>query len=326
MIVDSCLDDNDKPAALEYLYSIGVDVSTDVRIIIISHFHNDHILGLPEIINKCSSAKVIISQALNTSEFHKYLSHISKYGSEETRMSELNKVMDCFKDLVAQRRFGKAQSDRQLYKSTTGINITALSPSDDDINESDTEFANLYKVSENTIGTPKAVSLINPNNYSIVLRVNKDGHKEEILLGADLEVRKKGGWESVCNCINKPGANVINIFKIPHHGSSNGYHARTWKELISAQPYCILTTFGPSSLPTEDMINHYKILSNNVFSTTTPNSLVTTPNLDKAKATLKSKKTKIYFKSNNKNFGAVHVGNGFSASPVFTLTGDAVKL
>lgn len=328
MIVDSCLNDKKKPAALDYLYSVGVDPISDVKLIVISHFHNDHILGLSEIISICVNAKVVISHALNTKEFNSYLEGIIKSDPVESQVTELKKVMDSFSSLIEQHRLGRAQSDLSLYRSSAGVSVTALSPCDNDINESDVAFANLQKIDKNTSSTPKSASIINPNNYSVVLRINRAGFNDEILLGADLEVRNNGGWESVCECINKPGLNVSNIFKIPHHGSDNGYHERTWKEIISANPFCILTTYdsGKSPLPKIEMVNLYKSLSNNVFSTTTPKSSVPLKNEGIVKDTLKGLKSKVRFNGNNKKFGYIHISNGFTASPDLTLFGDAVKL
>ena len=50
MIVDSCLARSTKePAALDYLQEIGVDVSANVRFVVSTHWHDDHIRGLAKV-------------------------------------------------------------------------------------------------------------------------------------------------------------------------------------------------------------------------------------------------------------------------------------
>jgi glyoxylase-like metal-dependent hydrolase (beta-lactamase superfamily II) len=46
VVVDSCLDaESGRPVALEYLKQLGVDVATQVSLVIATHWHDDHIWG-----------------------------------------------------------------------------------------------------------------------------------------------------------------------------------------------------------------------------------------------------------------------------------------
>jgi len=57
MIVDSCLDPSTRaPIALQYLNQKGVNVATDVKLFLISHWHDDHISGASEVLRACKSA------------------------------------------------------------------------------------------------------------------------------------------------------------------------------------------------------------------------------------------------------------------------------
>ena len=57
LIVDSCVDQIDRSnPALRYLESIGVDLSADVRMVVGTHAHDDHIAGISEIFARCESA------------------------------------------------------------------------------------------------------------------------------------------------------------------------------------------------------------------------------------------------------------------------------
>lgn len=41
--IDSCVDSHGRPQALEYLEGIGVDPAIAVRMIVATHWHDDHI-------------------------------------------------------------------------------------------------------------------------------------------------------------------------------------------------------------------------------------------------------------------------------------------
>lgn len=69
IIVDSCKTAHHQAAALEYLDGLGVDLSNDVKAVVATHWHNDHVRGLDETFTRCSSAKFICSSALLTDEF-----------------------------------------------------------------------------------------------------------------------------------------------------------------------------------------------------------------------------------------------------------------
>ena len=70
LIVDSCIKQGASTAApLEYLKALGIDLATDVKRIVATHWHKDHIRGLAQTVRECSSAKFICSQALFGDEF-----------------------------------------------------------------------------------------------------------------------------------------------------------------------------------------------------------------------------------------------------------------
>lgn len=69
MIVDSCIDKSARPAALEYLRTIGVNASQHVKWVLATHWHDDHIRGLSDIVSECESAEFACSMALRNKEF-----------------------------------------------------------------------------------------------------------------------------------------------------------------------------------------------------------------------------------------------------------------
>ena len=51
VVVDSCMNgDRSSPAALEYLREIGVDPATQIKWVIATHWHDDHVEGISEIL------------------------------------------------------------------------------------------------------------------------------------------------------------------------------------------------------------------------------------------------------------------------------------
>ena len=69
LIVDSCLDEAGEPAALQYLRQIGVDVETAVRMVIVTHWHDDHIRGVARLVQECPHADFVCPAAFRSDEF-----------------------------------------------------------------------------------------------------------------------------------------------------------------------------------------------------------------------------------------------------------------
>src|SRR5829696_3595895 len=57
IVVDSCLNPNTgTAAALTYLTSIGVRVEQDVRLVVATHWDDDHVRGLADVVEACADA------------------------------------------------------------------------------------------------------------------------------------------------------------------------------------------------------------------------------------------------------------------------------
>jgi len=70
ILVDSCLEPySGEPAALTYLTALGLGVESSVKLIVATHWHDDHVRGLAQILDKCKSANVVLSEALRVEEF-----------------------------------------------------------------------------------------------------------------------------------------------------------------------------------------------------------------------------------------------------------------
>jgi phosphoribosyl 1,2-cyclic phosphodiesterase len=74
ILVDSCIDPHSKlPAAHTYLNAIGVNAS-QVKTIIASHWHDDHVRGISDLAGYYPEADFLISAALNNKEAATFLS------------------------------------------------------------------------------------------------------------------------------------------------------------------------------------------------------------------------------------------------------------
>ena len=81
MLIDSCIDpDGNNPASELYLDRIGVKPE-QVRAIIASHWHDDHVRGISQLATKYSTADFMVSAIFNNKEA---LAFLSAYNSESS--------------------------------------------------------------------------------------------------------------------------------------------------------------------------------------------------------------------------------------------------
>lgn len=68
-IVDSCEDSDGRPRALRYLRDMGVDPSVSVKLVVATHWHDDHIRGMGDQVEVCRSASFCCAGVLTELEF-----------------------------------------------------------------------------------------------------------------------------------------------------------------------------------------------------------------------------------------------------------------
>src|SRR3990172_8727154 len=104
LVADSCVDiTTGKPAALAYFDAIGVSARDAVRLIVVSHWHDDHVRGLAEIVSSCPKAAVSWSSALTRKEF---LAHVLNYENIMTQgassgVREISKALRILSDRLS---------------------------------------------------------------------------------------------------------------------------------------------------------------------------------------------------------------------------------
>lgn len=266
--VDSCKDlgaegDN---SALSYLGELGVDLEKDVKLVIITHWHDDHIGGVAEIIDSCTSAKLVITSAFEKSEF---LSAIAPWvadpEAEAKGLNELRRVGKRLKNL----RPITASGNKIIYERSSPFrcSIRALSPSDASVLSC---VARLQGMS--TDDWNGRLPSIEGNDCSVVLSIEIEDRR--ILLGADLETRasRDHGWLAAIDLHVSSERSRHSLYKVSHHGSLNGDHPEIWEKLVVDAPHVILAPFvnGSVMLPADSDITRILERTENAWITARP--------------------------------------------------------
>jgi Metallo-beta-lactamase superfamily len=262
--VDSCVDQDGNCASLEYLKAIGVK-SNQVEFVIATHWHQDHIRGLPKLLEWASGAQFWCPSVFADDDFLKFASayseaDISRLGAPT---SDLAQVFDLLDKRGSPPRH--AHQDTVIYSSpTASIQIFALSPVQSRIRQFLKHIASLipkFKQPRLRVGN------LHPNLVSLAVRLVVGG--DAVILGADLQEQPYQGWTELLNtsqCLHGPKAT---LFKIPHHGSQNAHLDRQWSDLLVQSPSAVLTPYnrGSQKLPTEQDVRRIVSLSPSAFST-----------------------------------------------------------
>jgi hypothetical protein len=273
MIVDSCIDYASRTApALEYLQSIGVNPSTAVRLILATHWHDDHVRGLAQILGECTSALFACSAALKPDEI---IEGIGSLSSDERFLAQTSGVKEMHQALRSIRSAGRPNAkwaivDRTLWvregKRLLPSRVHVLAPSDGEVLAASHTIAALLRA-----GQERRVPRPERNEGSVVLWVQIGA--AGLLLGGDLEETNdlQTGWTAVADCGSRPSGRS-QVFKVPHHGSRNAHQDRVWDEMLIPQPHAVLApwSLGHSHLPTNDDIARICRLTNQLHLTAVP--------------------------------------------------------
>jgi beta-lactamase superfamily II metal-dependent hydrolase len=333
VLIDSCRKSkNDPPMALTYLRDIGVDPAKAVKLIVITHWHDDHIKGISEIVAKCSSARVAFSSALSSPEFLQTvaISTDENYilDRETSGVRELGQILGI---LLERNKKApglnshpiKTQADHLSHRNGS-CKVHAISPSPASINKAFAEISRLWKQQvecDNRRTVPKPRS----NHNSVAIWMNWG--KRRALLGADLEITNDPttGWTAALRCQIFPDGKA-SIFKIPHHGSPNGDSDDVWSSLVEPKnPIAALTTFscGATPRPTEEDIGRISRRTSELYLTTAPTHAF--PKRDRAvERTIKevTKSRKLLSKS----LGQIQIRWAKNGEPKVRLAGNAEKV
>jgi hypothetical protein len=233
--VDSCVDKDGNCATLQYLNAIGVS-SHQVKHIVATHWHADHIRGLGDLLTECDDAEFYCP---NVFVEHDFFDFIAAYSEQDVSplgatTTDLARVFEILQQRNQQPKY--VGPDRTLLnENVPTVTLLSLSPSDARIGQ----FLNLigqHRVAKGQSRRP--VRDLHPNLVSVVLRVVFGD--DAALLGADLQEIPHHGWSEIIDHSQVLDGPRATLFKIPHHGSENAHHDGQWSKLCDA-PTVVLT-------------------------------------------------------------------------------------
>lgn len=270
LIIDSFIDKQTKqPAALDLLDELQINY-TDVKSILVTHWHNDHIRGVSRIAEACSNADIYISAAMTTKPFLELAASYQKAQkfSRDDFDGGIDEAAQLF-ELVrkGQRKLKQLTQDQRIHTSSCGFEIWSLSPPQATCVQCAAYFSSI--LSKNKYSQIAPVS--NENFHSVVLLIITP--LGSLLLGGDLEVHSSSedhGWEAVVQSDGRPTC-AADVFKIPHHGSETGHHEGVWTSMVAPTSISIVTEFTPSSLPAKSDVNRIKGKTKDLYQTSKVN-------------------------------------------------------
>lgn len=272
VIVDSCVDKSTgSPAGIQYLDDIGVDSAADVKTIIVSHYHDDHIRGISETLRCCPNARLFTSVALQDATLVKLIMSHNQRLRSESGLKEIDRIFD---EMEASHKSGTQRlnfaNHNQLLmrrENAPDYEVWSLSPSSAQIQKGLLELRAYFDDME----VPVRASPSSPNHFSIVLWVRVED--QTILLGGDLEETKDKnvGWSAIVSNAERPSGKA-EVFKVPHHGSKNAHCDDVWSEMLVEDPLAIIAPFtrSKSPPPTRDDIDRIGSLTDQGFITAVP--------------------------------------------------------
>ena len=288
LLVDSCLDfASRQPVPLAYLRSIGVNPSEAVKLVVATHWHDDHIRGLGTVLHTCEAAQFVCSVALRSDEF------LMLVDAMETRAMMTSSGVREFAEILhvlQERRQASSQqtpgphwavADRLLWQRSPvarepfiSCTVHSLSPSDRAVTLAYQEIAQLLPPIPPPKQAPKRRLIAQPPNHvAVVLWINIGN--VSLLLGSDLEETKEAdmGWSVIVGSTTRPQGQA-DVFKIPHHGSRTADHPPVWSELLKVEPMAVLTPFvrGSVSLPTTTDTHRICSRTPHAYTTAVPHS------------------------------------------------------
>jgi len=281
ILVDSCLEPNSgKPAQLQYLESLGINASLAVKLIVATHWHDDHVQGMGMLVRECKSAEVAVSAALKSPHFSALLDLYG--GGAFPGSSGVTEFVNVFRSLDERRKSGTkinaaklAVPDKLLYRDNIRLNrknreveIYSLSPSDSAILSAQLDF---YQRIPDTGTHKKRIACPSTNNTSVVLWVRIGDHR--ILLGSDLEKTSdpKTGWTVIINESQAIKEKAL-VYKVAHHGAESSHDPDIWSKLLSDKPFALLSPYSiaGNSLPKDEDLDRVAGLTPNGFITAPP--------------------------------------------------------
>lgn len=245
LVVDSCIDTYDDAhhvAPLHYLRSIGVDVSKAVKLVVVSHWDDDHVRGIADVVDACPAARFCCATSLTARDFLRFVAAVST-GAVPTDGGNVSQIRRVLRILASRGKpITAAAPGRQLLGDPI---VRCWSPSDHE----GTLFLQYVAQSH-----PQAQQVMrratpgSPNLTSVVLTI--DWAQTSILLGADMETHTdaRRGWRAIANEAATIGFSRGDVVKVPHHGSHTGHDEIMWSALLNPNPISVIAPYGQGAI------------------------------------------------------------------------------
>jgi hypothetical protein len=274
-VVDSAQEAGSRRSApLVYLDHLGIQADA-LKAVVISHYDDDHIRGIAEIIKSAADAKVITSSAFTSGDFTRLVANVvedktrrGRTGADEAS-EVLNHLIDSDRGVmwaISERSINLEAFQNLSHRQT--VRFTTLTPSDAEV----TNFLSWAASMLPKAGTARRrMPKRERNDVSVVLLVEVGS--VSILLGADLEEegRADTGWTAVLASRAGQSWPQSGLYKVAHHGSKTGHHDGVWQKMLIAKPMALLAPWmnGGRIVPDLDARRKIVALSSEAYTTTT---------------------------------------------------------
>ena len=257
--VDSCLGVDGSPSALDYLKRLDLDPDCAVHLVVATHWHDDHIRGMAELLEACGNAAFCCAGALCRAEFLAAVDalesrHLTVAGSG---VRELHRVFSRLAG-TGSRPTHAIANRRVLVREA--CEIWSLSP-DDAVFQ---DFLKTVGSLSPAAGQPKQrIPTLSPNEVAVALWV--DTGNFAVLLGSDLARR---GWLRILDSRERPTGRA-SVFKTPHHGSEDAHAPEVWKQMLAPDPFAVVTPWrkGGGRLPRPRDVRRLRSCTANAYVT-----------------------------------------------------------
>jgi len=267
-IIDSFINQKTKrPCVLDFIEEENINPEW-IKFIVLTHYHQDHFTGIAQVLSICTNAFFYTSNSLVSKNFQLLIAAHSTIESKHNFFREFEEIVNILKST---NRKIKVLSDSSKYIiNEQGIKISSLSPNQDTYDYLDSCYKQAAKdiVENNNIKLQIGKKF---NFQSVVILV--ESTETCILYGSDLEYSESSseiGWEAI---IKKGVISKIkfDLFKIPHHGSLNGYNKKDWVNFMNDGGIFNITPYsrGRSRLPKTEMIKNVLAISKEAYITST---------------------------------------------------------
>lgn len=278
-VVDSCIPRGfSEPAAFEYLNGFQNDALAGVKLIVATHWHDDHIRGLADLVRRVPNASFFCSAAINSGNFFALAGTATAAIQGNSGIEEFAAILGLIAERAPTKRTSRLASPKWVTENRNLLElppngrpfpvcITALSPSDGTIRLALEELARLLPEAGQK---QRRITNRSPNHSSVVLWIEVGPLRA--LLGADLEhTGNEGeGWLAVLQCHDgRREAQSASFFKVPHHGSANADCPHVWLRMLVDNPIAVVTPYngGARPLPQPPDITRLKKRTNSLYCT-----------------------------------------------------------